>query len=126
VIKGSETVLLVDDEEIIRGVGQELLKAMGYRSLVAESGKEALEVYERHKNEIDLVILDMVMPAMGGGETFDQLKEINPDIKVILSSGYSINGEASEIMDRGCSGFIQKPFDMNQLSETIRSILENS
>jgi len=126
VIKGSETILLVDDEEMIRSIGQDLLKALGYKSLVSKSGKEAVEVYKQHSNQIDLVILDMVMPSMGGGETFDKLKALNPHIKVILSSGYSINGEASEIMARGCNGFIQKPFDMNQLSETIRSVLENN
>jgi len=72
----------------------------------------------------DLVILDMIMPKMGGGETFDRLKEIDPDIKVLLSSGYSINGQATEILDRGCSGFIQKPFNIQQLSVRIRGVLD--
>jgi len=70
------------------------------------------------------VILDMIMPVMGGGETYDRLKETNPDIKVLLSSGYSINGEASEILDRGCNGFIQKPFNVKELSRRIREILD--
>ena len=71
-----------------------------------------------------LVILDMIMPDMGGGETYDKLKEINPDIKVLLSSGYSINGQANEILNRGCNGFIQKPFNMVDLSQKIRKILD--
>jgi two-component system cell cycle sensor histidine kinase/response regulator CckA len=71
-----------------------------------------------------LVLLDIVMPKMGGGEVFDRLKEINPNIKVLLSSGYSIDGEATKILERGCSGFIQKPFDIKQLSKSIRAILD--
>ncbi|MBW2358258.1 MAG: response regulator, partial [Deltaproteobacteria bacterium] len=73
---------------------------------------------------IDLVILDMIMPDMGGGDTYDRLKEIAPDIKVLLSSGYSITGEATRILDRGCDGFIQKPFNTKQLSQKIRGILD--
>jgi len=75
-------------------------------------------------SEIDLVILDMIMPGMGGGETFDFLKSMNHDVKVILSSGYSINGKAKEIMDRGCRAFIQKPFQINDLSDKIRKVLD--
>ncbi|MBW2169089.1 MAG: response regulator [Deltaproteobacteria bacterium] len=71
-----------------------------------------------------MVILDMIMPDMGGGETYDRLKEINPDIKVLLSSGYSINGQANEILERGCDGFIQKPFNMKDLSRKLREILD--
>jgi len=75
-------------------------------------------------DEIDMVILDMIMPDMGGGETYDNLKEINPKIKVLLASGYSIDGQASEILDRGCNGFIQKPFQMENLSRKIKEVLE--
>ena len=72
-----------------------------------------------------MVILDMIMPDMGGGETYDRMKEINPDIKVLLSSGYSIEGRATEILERGCDSFIQKPFNMRQLSQKIREILDS-
>jgi two-component system cell cycle sensor histidine kinase/response regulator CckA len=123
-IKGTGTVLLVDDEEVILEVGKELLEGMGYRVLIAKDGKEAIEVYEKDRNEIDIVVLDMVMPNMGGGETYDRMKEINPEIKVLLSSGFSIDGEASEILERGCNGFIQKPFTMKRLSGKTRDILE--
>jgi two-component system cell cycle sensor histidine kinase/response regulator CckA len=70
------------------------------------------------------VILDMIMPDMGGGETFDKLRKINPRAKVLLSSGYSISGKASEILERGCNGFIQKPFDIKKLSVKVREILD--
>jgi CheY-like chemotaxis protein len=90
---------------------------------VARSGQRAINLYKKNTDKIDLVIMDMIMPGMGGGETFDHLKEIDPDIKVLLSSGYSINGQASEILERGCDGFIQKPFNMSQLSEKIQGII---
>jgi CheY-like chemotaxis protein len=98
---------------------------MGYKVFTANSGKEAIEIYEKKKEGIDIVILDMIMPNMGGGETFDLLKKINPGIKVLLSSGYSLDGQAAEILKRGCSGFIQKPFQMKALSQKIRLILES-
>jgi len=123
VLKGTETVLLVDDEEMITDVGGQFLQRIGYRVLIARNGKEAIEIYEKSKDQIDLVILDMIMPVMGGGETYDRLKEIDPEIKVLLSSGYSIDGEATEILGRGCNGFIQKPFDVKKLSQKTRGIL---
>jgi signal transduction histidine kinase/CheY-like chemotaxis protein len=126
VLKGDETLLLVDDEEMIIEVGEEILQALGYKVLPAVSGKEALEIYKNKKDSIDMVILDMIMPGMGGGETYDNLKQINPDIKVLLSSGYSISGQAAEILERGCDGFIQKPFKLKQLSVKIREILDKN
>ena len=124
VIKGTGTVLLVDDEKIIAKVGQDLLEAVGYRVLIANDGKETIEVYRKNWKNIDIVILDMVMPNSGGGEAYDRMKEINPDVKVLLSSGYSLDGEATNILERGCNGFIQKPFNINDLSQKIRKILE--
>ena len=123
VAMGTETILLIDDEEMIIGVGQELLQELGYDVLSARSGPEAIELYQQNAAKIDLVIMDMIMPGMGGGETFDRLKRINPDIKVLLSSGYSINGQASKILERGCDGFIQKPFNLIQLSDKIQGII---
>jgi two-component system, cell cycle sensor histidine kinase and response regulator CckA len=123
-LMGSETVLLVDDEELILDSGAQLLEAMGYRALKAKSGAEAVEVYRKSKDTIDLVLLDVVMPEMGGGETFDRLREIDTGIKVLLSSGYSLDGEAGEIMKRGCDGFIQKPFKLVKLSRKLREILD--
>ena len=120
----SGTVLLVDDEQVILNVGKEFLEVLGFDVLAAGSGKEALEVYQARKDEIDIVLLDMIMPEMGGGEVYDHLKEIDPGVKVLLSSGYSIDGAASEIMSRGCNDFIQKPFDINELARKIEGILK--
>jgi two-component system cell cycle sensor histidine kinase/response regulator CckA len=122
--KGHETVLLVDDEEMILEVSREILETLGYTVIQSQGGKEAIDLYRAHKDNIDMVILDMIMPDMGGGETYDQLKAINPELKALLSSGYSIDGQAKEILERGCDGFIQKPFNMKELSGKIREILD--
>lgn len=122
---GSKTILLVDDEELILDVGVQLLNALGYRVLEAKNGKEALETYTAQKGEIDMVILDMIMPDLSGSMTYDRLKALNPEIKVLLSSGYSIDGQAQEILDRGCDGFIQKPFDINELGQRVKEIIED-
>ena len=124
-LKGKETVLLIDDEDMIIDVCKEILNALGYKVLIARNGRNAIDLYKAHRDTIDLVILDMIMPVMGGGETYDRMKEINPDIKVLLSSGYSINGQATEILNRGCNGFIQKPFNMKELSRSIREVLDS-
>ncbi len=120
---GRETILLVDDEESNVSVTKELLENLGYRVIAAGSGQEAIAIFLEKKRVINLVILDMIMPGMGGGKTFDALLEIDPDVKVILASGYSINGEAQQILDKGCKGFIQKPFRINELSRKIREVL---
>jgi two-component system, cell cycle sensor histidine kinase and response regulator CckA len=122
-VKGEGTILLVDDEDMILEVGKPLLERLGYKVLVARSGKEAIEVYQSHRGLIRGVILDMIMPQMGGGETFDQLKAIDPQAKILLSSGYSITGQAQEILNRGCQGFIQKPFHLTELSQRLGEIL---
>jgi len=123
VVTGSETVLLVDDEKFILDVGGEMLKAMGYRVLAANGGSEAVGIYERQGREIDLVILDMIMPDMDGKKTYEKLKAMNDNIKVLLASGYSMTSQVAEILDRGFNGFIQKPFNMIRLSNKIREIL---
>ena len=121
---GRETILLVDDEDIIVEVTQEILEELGYEVLVARNGEEAVEIYQSHQKGIDLVILDMIMPGMGGGEVYDRLHNMNPDVQVILSSGYSINGEAMEIMERGVRFFLQKPFTVTDLSARVRDVLD--
>jgi two-component system, cell cycle sensor histidine kinase and response regulator CckA len=123
--RGRETVLLIDDEEMIIDVGCGLLGELGYTVIPARSGQEALDIYRERHAEIDIVVMDMIMPGMGGGETFDRLRQINPRAKVLLSSGYSINGQASQILERGCDGFIQKPFNLQQLSAKLRQILDD-
>ena len=88
------------------------------------SCKEAVELIHRKRYGIDLVILDMIMPGMDGGKTFDYIREKCPQIPVLLSSGYAMNGQAEKIMNRGCDGFIQKPFSVYELSQKIRKILD--
>lgn len=122
ILKGDETILLVDDEQMILDVGAQLLMAMGYSVFKADNGDDALDIYQRER--IDLVVLDIVMPGMNGSEVFDRLRQISPEAKVLLSSGYSINDQASDILKRGCNGFIQKPFDLIALSRRIREILD--
>ena len=90
----------------------------------ANSGAQAVETYRAHKQEIDLVILDMVMPGMGGSDTFNQLREINPEVRVILCSGYSADGHAAEILERGCQGFMQKPFTLSKLSQKLHEVFQ--
>jgi CheY-like chemotaxis protein len=119
---GSGTVLLVDDEPMILDVGQRMLERLGYSVLTAASGKEALEVFGRHKDAVQLVILDMVMPRMGGRDTFYRLRELRADVKVLLSSGYSADSGAAELLGEGCAGFIQKPFSLQALSQKLFEI----
>ncbi len=124
VIRGDETVFLVDDEEVIIDVGVELLQELGYRVLSARSGEEALKRYREHKDEIDIIIVDLIMPHMNGGELCDSIRGISPDVKILLSSGYSIEGKTAEILQRSCNGFIQKPFALTELSKKLREVLD--
>ncbi len=122
-VGGQETILLVDDEEVITEVSGRLLEELGYRVLIASSGDEALDVYAENRDEIDLVIMDMIMPGLSGSETFDRLKAIDPAVRVILSSGYSVDGKAQEILDRGVRVFLQKPYRLDDLAQKIREAL---
>jgi len=124
IIKGTETILLVDDEELILEVGRAMLSEIGYTVIVSQGGKQAIKQLTSDGEIIELVILDLIMPGMDGNTTFDRITEIAPDIPVILSSGYSINDQATRIMDKGCDGFIQKPFNLSELSQKIRSVLD--
>ena len=118
--KGRGTILFVEDEKWIIDVTREMLEEMGYVCITAESGNDALCIYKERASEIDVVILDMIMPGLGGGDTFDKLKEMDADVRVILSSGYGLDGEVSDILNRGCCDFIQKPFKMDTLSKKVK------
>jgi len=120
---GRETILLVDDEEVIIEVTSRLLGELGYQIITAANGEEAIDIYARKHSGIDLVIVDMIMPGMSGSETFDRLKAINPAVRVILSSGYSLNGKAQAIMNKGVRAFLQKPYRLNDLAQKIRQAL---
>jgi len=124
VIKGHERILLVDDETMVLKVGQKILERLGYQVITAQTGAEALKLFNQNKQNIDLVVLDLIMPDMSGAETFRQLQEAKPDVRVLLSSGYSADGQAAGILAQGCRGFIQKPFRVNEISQKIRKIIE--
>ncbi len=124
IVRSTGTILLIDDQEMILTVGRDMLNALGYDVCTASGGEEALALYAEKKDKIDLVILDMIMPSMSGAETYDHLKSMNQDVLVILSSGYSLNAQAAKIIARGCNGFIQKPFNIKDLSRKIREVLD--
>jgi len=122
---GTETILLVDDEEPIRALGQELLSEAGYTVLTAGDGKEALEVYRRHQEQISLVILDLIMPGMGGKVCLEELKRIDPHVRVLIASGYSAHGPTEETMQSGAKGFIGKPYNLRQILVAVRRALDS-
>jgi signal transduction histidine kinase/ActR/RegA family two-component response regulator len=124
-LSGAGTILLIDDEEMILDVGKALLQKLGYQVLVAASGRKGLEIYRQNPAKIDLIILDMIMPEMNGGETYERLREIDPRVKVLLSSGYTMDGVANDILKQGPHCFIQKPFDIKKLSRKVRKALQN-
>lgn len=120
---GSATILLVDDEDMVLDVSAKMLAVIGFEVLTANSGKEAIDIFSEKNGEIDLVILDVIMPNMSGSVVFDCIKQINPQVKVLLLSGYSTNGQVEQILRRGCDGFIQKPFNVKTISTKIKEIL---
>jgi len=120
------TILLVDDEKAFLDVGRELLEALGYNVILATNGREAVEIFQERRKDIGLVILDIVMPIMDGSETFDRLRKIDPSVKVLLASGYSKEGDAKSILERGCNGFIQKPFRLSELAQRLTEIITQS
>lgn len=124
--QGHGTILLIDDEKIVTSVSSKLLKRLGYRVIVAEDGNRAESIYRERHREIDMVILDMIMPHLSGFETYNRLKKINPRIKVLLCSGFSKEGQAGEIVAQDGQDFVQKPFDLVQLSHKLAAMLDKS
>ncbi|RJQ41032.1 MAG: response regulator [Nitrospiraceae bacterium] len=120
---GKGTILVIDDEEIIRNVARDILHELGYDAILASGGKEGIAIYSDKKDVIDLVILDMIMSEMGGKETFKKLKKINPDAKILISSGYSKDSHEEVVLDAGEAGFIQKPYNINEIAEVIKEVL---
>jgi DNA-binding NtrC family response regulator len=116
------TILLADDEDMVREIGTQMLKRLGFDVIGAENGRKAIDLYQENLDSVNVVILDLVMPDLGGAEAVDEIKKINPDAKIMLSSGYGRDGSTNDIM-KSCSGFIQKPFSMQQLSEAIQAVI---
>jgi len=123
-LRGTENILLVDDEEGPILVEKLMLKELGYKVMTASSGREAIDIYTENMDKVDLIALDMIMPEMNGKVTYEELKKINPDVSVLLVSGYSLNKHVEELLDSGCKGFIQKPFDIIELSRILRGVFD--
>ncbi len=123
--RGYETILFVDDEKIILDVGKAMLEKLGYRIFTAQSGMDAIDIVTKMGAAIDLVILDLIMPGMDGVRTFNAIRERRPELPVLLASGYAIDSQAAALMQRGCRGFIQKPFRIEKLSVMLRKILDS-
>jgi len=124
--RGSETILLVDDEEIVRELGKRILERSGYTVLTAANGKEGLDVYGEQKTNISLVILDLIMPEMGGKQCLEQLVKIDPKVKILIASGYSADGETEETLETNARGFIAKPYNLAEMLHTVRKVLDES
>jgi two-component system, cell cycle sensor histidine kinase and response regulator CckA len=122
--KGSETVLLVDDDEAIIDMGKNFLKKLGYKTMTARNGVEAVEVFKACKDEIDLIVLDLIMPEMSGKQAFAKIKNIQADAKILISSGNTVDNKIEGFLNQGCHGFIQKPFSLNEFAKALRKILD--
>lgn len=118
-------ILIVDDEPTLVRLTDRILTALGYRTLTTSSGDEACRSFRENKDRIDLVLLDYVMPGMSGEETYQKLREIDPEVRVLLSSGYSREGKPQSLINQGVQGFIQKPYVMQELAEAVRKALAN-
>ncbi|RLD98409.1 MAG: hypothetical protein DRI92_03980 [Aquificota bacterium] len=117
-------ILLIDDNELLQDLGKDIIEHLGYTPIIASEGEEGVEIYRKEKEEIQAVLLDVVMPGLGGLEVFRRLKNINPEVKVLVISGYSEEKRAGELMKEGALGFIQKPFKIHQLSQKLQEIME--
>jgi CheY-like chemotaxis protein len=126
IIKGEGTILLVDDQDLVIDVGRDMISMLGYTVLTAKSGEEALAVFQEHKDVIQLVVLDYMLPGMSGSEIYDRLAAIQPAVRVLVSSGYSKNGEAAALLEKGCLSYIQKPFSLVELSRKIHDALHTA
>ena len=123
-VHGRGKILVVEDEEVVRKLAKEILGWLGYDTVTVCDGVEAVEYYGGNNNDIDLALIDLNMPRMGGRECYQRMKEINPNLRAVLSTGYSRDGAAQEILDDGVQGFVQKPFQASQLSEAIALALK--
>lgn len=122
---GSETILLVDDNEAVWDVLIESLQGLGYSVILAENGLDTVEIYRNNPDEIDLVILDMIMPKQGGHSTFFELKSIDNDVKVLLISGYVSEEEVKDLLEKGAKAFLPKPCRIEVLAKELRKIFDN-
>jgi len=122
---GTETILLVDDEDFVRNLGKRILERSGYTVLTAANGKKALKLYRRERKKISLVILDIIMPEMGGKQCLEKLLKIDAKARVLIASGFAANGQTSEALERGARGFVGKPYNMKEMLQSVREVLDS-
>ncbi len=125
-VPGRGVILLADDEKVIRFTGKVILNDLGYDVITAVNGRDALELYKLNTDSIDLVILDMIMPEMNGHDCFFQLKKINPEVKILLSSGFSKEQDLQDLLDNGLNGVVKKPYHTSELSRKIAEVLSRN
>ena len=118
-------ILLVDDEDIVLDVGAQMLERIGYKVFKAKNGKVAVDIFRENRELIRLVILDLKMPEMDGESAFRHLKQIQPEVKVLISSGGSLPDKVGDQLKHGCSGFIQKPFSLSNLSRKVDEVISH-
>lgn len=124
--RGTETILLVEDEEMLLDLMKTLLETKGYHVLTAHDGVEAVDMFTRHKDEIAVVISDMGLPKLGGWEAFQKMREIRSNVNVILASGYFDINLKAEIIKAGAQDFVQKPYDPEEITQKIRDVISKS
>ena len=123
---GNETIMIVDDHETIWDFLIEALQELGYSVLLAENGLDAVEIYRENPGAIDLVLLDMIMPKCGGHETFYKIRELDPNARILLSSGYVSENEIQDLLRQGACGFLSKPHRIAVVAQAIRSALDGN
>ncbi len=126
VVSGSGVILLVEDEDQVLETTREMLEFLGYTVMIARNGQEAIALFRQKHRAVDLILMDMIMPGISGSEAVDALMAIDPSVRIVLASGYSLNGLAGDIMNRGCRAFIQKPYNLNELSRTVAQVMQSA
>jgi two-component system cell cycle sensor histidine kinase/response regulator CckA len=121
--KGTEAILLIEDEDMVRDVTKRILERSGYTVITAANGKEALNLYEEKRDKISLVILDLIMPEMGGKQCLEELHRIDPDLKILATSGYPLDGPTKDAIESATSGFVGKPYSIKEILRAVSDVL---
>jgi CheY-like chemotaxis protein len=125
VVRGEGLILVVDDDDLVRRVAENVLQSVGYTVLTAPNGQEGIDLYRQHQSRIKAVLLDMAMPVMSGREAFIELQKINPDVKVLLASGFRKDNRVEDVLQLGVKDFLQKPYTLTKLSLAIKKIIDS-
>ncbi len=123
---GTETILLVEDEDMVSDLTKRILERCGYTVITATNGKEALNIYRKERDRISLVVLDLIMPEMGGEQCLEEFHKIDPNLSILVTSGYPLNDAAKESIESTARGFVGKPYNMKEILGAIRDILDSN